>query len=349
MAVAPGLGGPTGNTAQIALILRDCGRAASTAPPSHGDRLEGQARAPRRQPPPRNSRELAHAFLRTIRRTPRLYNSRTAFFDNAFPTPAPPEQILRAMTQRGYPLWLLRDWTAFFAFLIAFWTFVFAGFRAGRKAARGQRLSDLELQTLFQLLANAESRLDHAIWRQAWRACGYSAKYAAFVQMPAPTNAQELEARFLAYKRALCEMEQLVVAYADELRRRFSIPRRAVGDPNAARPLRHAPHATSTSLRLEEESTCARRNRRSLSSLNAQHDGLSRRSAAKAEGSSRSSALVAQARAPPPYSQLPIPHCLARDRAARTPAIVRTRTHHISATRSTRTPHYACAICGTRC
>ncbi len=220
----------------------------STARPSRGDRLEGRARAPRRQLHARNSRELAHAFFRTIRRTPRLYNSRTVFFDNAFPTPAPPEQILRAMTQRGYPLWLLRVWKAFFAFLITFWTFIFAGFRAGRKAARGQRLSETELQTLFQLYANAESRLDHALWRQAWRACGYSAKHAEFVQMPAPANAEELETRFLAYNRALREMEQLVVAYADELRRRFSIPRRAVGNPNAARPLRHAPHATSPGL-----------------------------------------------------------------------------------------------------
>ena len=81
------------------------------------------------------------------------------------------------MNQRGYPLWLLRDWTAFFAFLIAFWAFIFAGFHAGRKVARGKRLSDDELQSLFHLYANAESRLDHAIWRQAWRACGYSAKH----------------------------------------------------------------------------------------------------------------------------------------------------------------------------
>jgi len=205
------------------------------------------------------------------------------------------------MTQRGYPLWLLRDWKAFFAFLITFWTFIFAGFRAGRKAARGQRLSETELQTLFQLYANAESRLDHAIWRQAWRACGYPAKYAAFVQMPAPTNAQELEARFLAYKRALCEMEQFVVAYADDLRRRFSIPRRAVGDPNAARSLRHAPHATSPGFAGGGKARLA-----SLSRLATGGRGLSRRSAAKAEGS-----LAFCARGPPPLSLPQTPICLA--------------------------------------
>ena len=137
------------------------------------------------------------------------------------------------MKSRGYPLWLLRDWTALVAFLIAFWSFIFAGFRAGRRVARGKRLSELELQTLFQLYANAESRLDHAIWRQAWRACGYSAKHATFVQMPAPTNTEELEARFLSYNRALCEIEQLVVAYTDDLRRRFNITKAEVGDPNA--------------------------------------------------------------------------------------------------------------------
>ena len=132
------------------------------------------------------------------------------------------------MNQRGYPLWLLRDWTAFIAVLITFWTLIFAGFRAGRRAARGRKVSDLELQTLFQLYANAESRLDHAIWRQAWRACGYSAKHAAFVQMPAPTNTQELEARFHGYQRALRDMELLVVAYADDLRRRFKLSRAQV-------------------------------------------------------------------------------------------------------------------------
>jgi hypothetical protein len=232
------------------------------------------------------------------------------------------------MTQRGYPLWLLRDWTAFVAVLITFWTLIFAGFRAGRRAARGKRLSDLELQTLFQLYANAESRLDHAIWRQAWRAGGYSAKHAEFVQMPAPTNTQELETRFHGYQRALRDIEQLVVAYADDLRSRFNLSRAQVGDPNAVRtaPIfaHHAPAAFS----------------RPASGDN----GLSRRSTTKAEGG-----LSACARGPPPYSRLPIPHRLSATARLRTPAIVRTRTQHISATSGTRAPHYACDTSGTCC
>ncbi len=200
------------------------------------------------------------------------------------------------MRSRGYPLWLLRDWTAFFAFLIAFWTFIFAGFRAGRKVARGQKLSDLELQTLFQLYANAESRLDHALWRQAWRACGYSAKHAAFVQMPAPANAEELETRFLAYNRALREMEQLVVAYTDELRRRLSLSREQVGDPNAVRPA----HARAASAGAFPPPRKARGRWRA-----SPRDG----------GGSHRPAFIAQARAPPPYSRLPTPPCLSAQRA----------------------------------
>jgi hypothetical protein len=53
--------------------------------------------------------------------------------------------------------------------------------------------------------------------------------------MPAPTNTQELETRFHGYQRALRDMELLVVAYADDLRRRFKLSRAEVGDPNAWR------------------------------------------------------------------------------------------------------------------
>ena len=182
------------------------------------------------------------------------------------------------MNQRSYPLWLLRDWPAFIAFLVSFWSFILAGFIAGRKAARGKRVSEAELQTLFQLYAKAESRLDHAIWRQAWRACGYAAKCAEYVEFPAPKNAQDLNDRFLKYNRALHEMEGLVVAYADDLRRRFNIPRHAVGDPNAVSPLRHAAHAASPGF---ADAGGAR-------VLHA-HDG----------GGSRDSRGYAQARAPP--------------------------------------------------
>jgi len=209
------------------------------------------------------------------------------------------------MRTRGYPLWLLRDWKAFFAFLIAFWSFIFAGFRAGRRVMRGHRLSDYELQTLFQLYANAESRLDHALWRQAWRACGYSVKHVDFVQMPAPKNTEELEARFLAFTRALREMEQLVVAYADDLRRRFKLSRADIGDPNAWRdPLRHATktsRATSPGFAGGGKARLA-----SLSRLATGGRGLSRRSAAKAEGS-----LAFCARGPPPLSLPQTPICLA--------------------------------------
>ena len=243
------------------------------------------------------------------------------FLTTSVPHPLISNRYCGHMTSRGYPLWLLRDWTAFFALLIAFWTFVFAGSRAGRRVARGIRLSELELQTLFQLYANAESRLDHAIWRQAWRACGYSAKHATFVQMPAPANAEELEARFLSYNRALREMEHLVIAYADDLRRRFKLSRAQVGDPNAARAAHVQPRRIAGAFPPPRKA----RGRWRASS----RDG----------GSSRHSALIAQARAPPPYSRSshsPLPRAQQRSEYARycpyTDAPHFRHMHHASAT-----------------
>ena len=224
------------------------------------------------------------------------------FLTTSVPHPLISNRYCGHMTSRGYPLWLLRDWTAFFAFLIAFWTFVFAGSRAGRRVARGIRLSELELQTLFQLYANAESRLDHAIWRQAWRACGYSAKHATFVQMPAPANAEELEARFLSYNRALREMEHLVIAYADDLRRRFKLSRAQVGDPNAWRdPLRHA---TKTSRATSPGYAGGGKQPARLGSITCNASGGG---GMRALGAHDGGGLSACARGPPPYSRLPTP------------------------------------------
>ena len=229
------------------------------------------------------------------------------------------------MTKRSYPLWLLRDWPAFIAFLVSFWSFILAGFIAGRKAMRGKRVSEAELQTLFQLYAKAESRLDHAIWRQAWRACGYSAKCAEYVEFPAPTDTRELNDRFLKYNRALHEMEGLVVAYADDLRKRFNIPRHAVGDPNAVCPLRHAANATSPGFAGGGRPLAT-----TVSSTGKAGGGGARVLHARDGGGSRDSRGYAQARAPP---QPPMTN-ISRNpltRAAGTRTYVRIRTYMRSA------------------
>ena len=68
-------------------------RAAFRADPL--DRRAPARRLPR-QRQPRNSRELAHALSGTNRTPPRLYNFFRVFLITSVPTPAYPEQILRA-------------------------------------------------------------------------------------------------------------------------------------------------------------------------------------------------------------------------------------------------------------
>jgi hypothetical protein len=153
------------------------------------------------------------------------------------------------MDRRSYPLWLLRDWPAFIGFLLSFWSLMFASFIAERRRMRAGRLSPREFATLAQSFALAESKLDHAIWRQAWRACGYSHNEATFTLFAAPTDGRDLCRRYLAYRQAIQHMEHLVIAYADDLRQRFNLSRADIGDPNAwVDPLRRAPRATSPSF-----------------------------------------------------------------------------------------------------
>jgi hypothetical protein len=182
-----------------------------------------------------------------------------------------------------FPLWLLRDWPALLAVLVSFWAFCFAGFTAGRRLMRGERMSDEEQQAFFALYARAESCLDHAIWRQAWRACGYSAKHAQYVLFPTPASFDELEPRYRGYLRALRDMEHLVIAYADELRRRFSLSKAEVGDPNASRATRMrfcTPHINC--VHRKPAISCT------------------------ARGGSHASRSFAQARAPPARRVLPV-------------------------------------------
>ncbi len=127
-----------------------------------------------------------------------------------------------------------------------------------------------------------------------------------------PRTPQAMNRRFIAMGQFRLNPDKYIFRHIHRIARAAGI---TLTTDTSGCPLRHAPHATSPSLRLEEESTCARRKRRSLSSLNAQRDGLSRRSAAKAEGGSRRLAFIAQARAPPTPASMfenppPVPQTL---------------------------------------
>jgi len=118
-----------------------------------------------------------------------------------------------------------------------------------------------------------------------------------------PCTAQAMNRRFIAMAQFRLNPDKYILRHVRRIARAAGV---ALKTDSSGCPLRHASRATSSSLRLEEESNRTRRKHRSLSSLNAQHDGLSRRSAAKAEGGSRECALQSRARAPPTFTRLPI-------------------------------------------
>ena len=118
-----------------------------------------------------------------------------------------------------------------------------------------------------------------------------------------PRTPQAMNRRFIAMAQFRLDPDKYILRHVRRIARAAGI---ALTTDSSGCPLRHASHATSPSLRLEQESNRTRCKRRPLSSPNAQHDGLSRRSAAKAEGGNRKCSLQSRARAPPTFTRLPI-------------------------------------------
>ncbi len=69
--------------------------------------------------------------------------------------------------RRSLPIGLLRDVPAFLGVMISFWPLMTLVITNGFAAMRGKKISRRVFDQLPIVLANAKSRLDFALWREA--------------------------------------------------------------------------------------------------------------------------------------------------------------------------------------
>jgi hypothetical protein len=127
------------------------------------------------------------------------------------------------MNRRSFPVWLLRDVPAFLGFLCSFWPLMIFVITSGGKAARKGKASRNIYDRIAILLAHAESRLDFALWRQAYRRLGWSARHVAFTSILPPDSWAATVARYRAYSHACRGMDNVVDTYVEHLREQYRI------------------------------------------------------------------------------------------------------------------------------
>ena len=128
------------------------------------------------------------------------------------------------MKSRRFPLWLLRDMSCLIAVMASFWPLMIFAIVHGGRAMSGIRPTQQTCDRLAQLLAKAKSTLNHALWRQAYRLCGWDPRAVVYADIAAPTCWAETSPRYLSYFDAFQDMEALARAYADQLRARHNLP-----------------------------------------------------------------------------------------------------------------------------
>ena len=77
------------------------------------------------------------------------------------------------MKRRSFPLWLLRDAPVLLAVLARFWKLVILMMTNGGRAMRAGTASKPLRDHVALLVAFAETRLDFALWHQAYRPLGW--------------------------------------------------------------------------------------------------------------------------------------------------------------------------------
>jgi hypothetical protein len=127
------------------------------------------------------------------------------------------------MKRRSFPSWLLRDVPALLAVLASFWPLAIFMMTSGSKAMRpgtgGKPLRD----HIALLLAFAEARLDFALWRQAYRRLGWDPRAIVLHTIAPPVLWSDKCERMRGYAQACRNMNHIVVAYVEDLRRRYGI------------------------------------------------------------------------------------------------------------------------------
>jgi hypothetical protein len=155
------------------------------------------------------------------------------------------------MNRRSFPLWLLRDVPAFLGFLCSFWPLMIFVITSGGKAARKGKASRNIYDRIAILLAHAESRLDFALRRQAYRRLGWSAHHIAVTPILPPDSWAATVARYRAYSHACRGMDNVVDTYVEHLRDQYRISQREAASATAHAPVRAAtPLAASTKSSL---------------------------------------------------------------------------------------------------
>jgi hypothetical protein len=129
------------------------------------------------------------------------------------------------MKSKCIPLWLLRDVPSLLAVMATFWPLVIYVIFHGCRAVPGQHFPQAFFDRFGELLANAESKLNHALWRRAYRLCGWDPRGLACAEITAPTTWAEISPRHLGYLDAFETMDAIARAYAEQLRARHNIPR----------------------------------------------------------------------------------------------------------------------------
>ena len=176
-------------------------------------------------------------------------------------------------------MWLLRDVIACFAVMLSFWPMAITMIATVRAAIRG-RQSQARWQKVSLLLASAETMLDWAITRQAYRLLGWKPSQAKRQPIPPVETPDAIMERLGAYMHAFRTMTVCARAYADSFAARHNIP---------------TPRAI----------TRARTAHRPLSSSNAQRWGRWIAASSRRDGGgSRRRLRVAAPRAPPTLPRL---------------------------------------------
>ena len=167
------------------------------------------------------------------------------------------------MKRRSLPIWLLRDVPAFLGVMISFWPLMILVIRNGFAAMRGKKISKSVFDQLPIFLAHAESRLDFALWREAYRRLGWNPRAISFELFSAPEDWADTARRFENYRRACTTLEACARGYVEHLRAQHSLSQREAMNAGAC-PLRLAARSTSPARRAEQETS---HGHRSLASL----------------------------------------------------------------------------------
>ena len=119
--------------------------------------------------------------------------------------------------------------------MISFWPLMILVIRNGLAAMRGKPIPQSAFEKLPHLLAHAESWLDFAIQREAYRRLGWNPQLVQFALHASPETWTETEMRFHRYQRIRRDPESYARICVEDLRAQYRIAKRAAhGSTDAA-------------------------------------------------------------------------------------------------------------------